>query len=148
MSSKLVRMVMPGLDAQGASRLGHDQMWPLRNQGDVTSHGGSEVGSHIDSLTFTGCNYPTTVKQAGTLGIDGSNTLKSTGMELSLNTSLGTCVVTTNGSHFGVLTEGAPAVLDLNSAPLHRTGGNFLCGTWGNLTGTYTFNTPSTLLVD
>ena len=124
-------------------KCGHSKL-----EGDITSHGGAEVGSHIDSLTFTECNYPTTVKQAGTLGIDGSNTLKSTGIELSLATSIGTCVVTTNGSHFGVLTEGTPAVLDLNSAPLHRTAGNFLCGTWGNLTGTYTFTTPSTLLVD
>jgi hypothetical protein len=117
-------------------------------EGTVESHGGAEVTGNISSLTFTECNYATTVKNAGSLGINNTNGVKSTGAEVSIATSIGTCVFTTNGTAVGSLTEGAGASLDINSSKIPRTGGNFLCGSSGTWTGNYSVTTPSSLWVD
>ena len=117
-------------------------------KGSVASHGGAEVHGNVSSLTFTGCNYATTVGKAGSLTISGTNAVKSTGAEVSIHTSVGTCVFTTNGTPVGTLTEGTPAVLDINSSKIPRTGGNFLCGSSGEWTGSYDLTTPNDLWVD
>ena len=122
-------------------------------KGKVEAHGaGVNASGNISSLTFTGCNYTTTVETAGSLSINSSNSVSSTGAKVSIATSVGTCVFTTNNTTVGSLTEssetGGKAVLDINSAKIPRTGGNFLCGSSGTWTGNYTVNTPSTLNVD
>jgi hypothetical protein len=61
---------------------------------------------------------------------------------------VGECVFTFNGTQIGTLTSGNPAKLDVSSAKIPRTGGNFLCGSSGTWTGSYTVNTPSSLYVD
>ena len=122
-------------------------------EGKVESHGAaSTAGGKISSLTFSSCNYPTTVKKAGSLeihGLGGGNgTLTSTGAEIEIATSVGTCIFTTSATDVGTLTGGTTAKLDIASAKIPRTGGNFLCGSTGTWTGSYTVNTPDTLLVD
>lgn len=126
-------------------------------EAQIESHGaGVPASGKLSTLHFTECNYPVTVNKVGTLSVTGTATTgdgtgMSSGIELSLHTSVGTCVVTTSNTDLGTLTgsnnTGGHAVLDLTSAPLHRTGGNFLCGTWGNWTGNYTITSPSSLEV-
>ena len=123
-------------------------------KGEVTAHGaGVKASGPISSLTFTSCNYETTVEGAGTLSIDGTNnSVSSNEAKVSIKTSVGTCVFTTNNTAVGTLTEssetGGNAILDINSSKIPRTGGNFLCGSSGTWTGSYTVNSPTTLNVD
>ena len=117
-------------------------------RGDVTSHGGAEVGAHIDQLTFTECNYPVTVTLNGTISINGSNVVKSIGLTIDIHTSVGTCVFTTNSTVIGSLWEGIKAFFRMLLGKLPRTGGNFLCGSSGEWTGDYDLTTPNDLWVD
>lgn len=113
---------------------------------NVEGHGaGNDVTGKLSSLTFTGCNYTTTVKNAGSLAVNSSNGVSSTGASVEVTTSVGTCVFTTNNTSVGSLTEGSSSTLDINSAKIPRTGGNFLCGSSGTLTGSYS---GSSLWVD
>lgn len=123
----------------------------------VEQHGPSVTVKGKNSLlTFTGCNYEVTVKTAGSLELHGTSTtgnaaLTSLGAEISIHTSIGTCIFTTNSTVIGEITgsnhTGGNAVLDLNSAKIPRTGGNFLCGSSGTWTGSYAIGTPSTFEV-
>jgi hypothetical protein len=114
----------------------------------VQQHGAVSAGGSVTSLTFTGCNYGITITKGGFQIIHPNGTITSIGAEIDIHTSVGKCVFTTNNTTIGVLTEGAPAVHDINSAKIPRTGGNFLCGSSGTLTGSYTITTPSSLWVD
>lgn len=119
----------------------------------IEQHGSSiAAGGPLTNLTMTECNYTVTVKNAGSVQVEAGGTLKSTGGEVSIATSVGTCVFTTNGTDVGTGTgtksTGGHAVLDINSAKIPRTGGNFLCGSSGTLTGSYTITTPATLFLD
>jgi hypothetical protein len=127
--------------------------------GSVESHGAAVTTKfNLSKLTFTGCNFVYTVKKAGSLEIhtdnsavnDGNGTLTWTGAEISAATSVGTCIFTTSATDIGTITgsDSVNAVLDINSAKIPRTGGNFLCGSSATLTGNYTITTPSTLTVD
>ena len=119
-------------------------------EGNVESHGGSTVGGNVDHLTFGSCNYEVTITSAGSLTVEpvsptGNGTVKSTGANISIHTSVGTCTFTTNGTDVGTLTGGTGAVMNINSAKIPRTGGNFLCGSTGTWTGKYTVSNPATL---
>ena len=116
--------------------------------GTVIAHGGGSEIIAVSSMTLTGCNYPVTIKNKGSLAINSSNAVTSTGAEVSIATSVGTCVFTTNGTTIGSITEGSNASLDVNSAKIPRTGGNFLCGSSGTWKGSYDFTTPNDLWVD
>jgi hypothetical protein len=125
-------------------------------EGKVESHG-KEVtaGGKISTLDFSECNFPTKVVKAGSLEAhatsEGDGTLTSTGAEISVETSVGTCIFTTNSTSIGTLTGSfttlGNATLDINSSKIPRTGGSFLCGSSGTWTGSYKFTTPSVLLV-
>ncbi len=118
-------------------------------KGEITAHGGeAPVSGDITSLTFTECNYPTTVESAGTLSINSENKVTSNGAKVSIATSVGTCVFTTNNTSVGTLAEGENAALNINSSKIPRTGGNFLCGSSGTWTGSYDLTTPNDLWVD
>lgn len=104
----------------------------------------------IDTFTMKNCNYAVTVSNAGeaethATGTTGDGTETSTGMNISIHTSVGICTFTTNGTDIGTIDGGTPAVLNINSAKIPRTGGNFLCGASGTLTGNFTITSPSTL---
>jgi hypothetical protein len=136
--------------------------------GTITSQGAAQtIKSTLSSFTFTECNYPTTVKKAGTLEIHSikkgitphetcavnycSGTVTSSGTELEMSTSVGTCIFTTASTAIGVLTgtdaTGSTAVLDI-SGKIPRTGGNFLCGSSATWTGSYSFTSPDSLWID
>lgn len=124
-------------------------------KGTVEKHTTSNAGGKLSSWTFAGCNYVTTVESAGSLEIDTTNRVISKGAKISMTTSVGTCIFTTNavtGTEIGAFTDshetGGHAVQDINSAKIPRTGGNFLCGSSATWTGNFTFHTPSRLYVD
>ena len=118
-------------------------------KGSVEVHGaGKDISMTLSLLTLTGCNYHTTVKNAGGLEITSANAVISRGMEFSINTSVGTCSFSTNYTPIGSLTEGGNVSWDINSAKIPRTGGNFLCGSSYTWTGGYDFTTPNDLWVD
>ncbi|HXR61107.1 MAG TPA: hypothetical protein VN732_07270, partial [Solirubrobacterales bacterium] len=121
---------------------------------------------------FGGCNFPVTVIKKGSLevhpikkpeagkaheactaaqGDTCTGTLTSSGTEVTIATSVGSCIFTTSNTSIGLLTPtpdtGGHATLDINS-PIPRTGGNFLCGSTATWTGNYTVVTPSTLYLD
>jgi hypothetical protein len=115
----------------------------------IEQHGESvSAGGKFSSLTFTSCNYTVTVNSAGSVAMDAGGVVKSTGAQVSIATSVGTCVFATNNTTVGTGTGGEGAQLDINSAKIPRTGGNFLCGSSGTLTGSYTVTSPSTLFLD
>lgn len=121
-------------------------------KGKVEQHGtGVTVKGNVSALTFSSCNYSVTVNKAGSLEVHettgGNGTVTSSGAEISIHTSVGTCVFTTTSTDIGSLTGGAPAKLDIESAKIPRTGGNFLCGSSGTWTGNYTVTSPSDLYV-
>ena len=116
----------------------------------VEQHGAANAGGKVSSLTFTGCNYSTTVIKPGSLEITSSNAILSKGFEIAIHTSVGTCIITTfeTGTNVGTLSEGKNASWNINAAKIPRTGGNFLCGSSMTWTGSYDFTTPNDLWVD
>lgn len=134
--------------------------------GQVVAHGTSNEQTVVIELSTHSvgeCNYSVTIKSAGTLEIhpieddlsgdvEHTGTVTSSGTEMSISTSVGTCVFTTNNTDIGTLTgsddTGGHATIDHLSTKLPRTGGNFLCGSSGTLTGGYTITTPTKLWVD
>ena len=119
----------------------------------VESHGaGVTAKGPISSLTFSECNFPVSVKKAGTLEVHatsgGNGTLTSSGAEITIETSIANCIFTTSNTDVGTVTGGTTAVLDINSAAIPRTGHSVFCGSSGTWTGSYTVNTPDTLLID
>jgi hypothetical protein len=129
-------------------------------EGKIESHGaGVNVGGKVSKLTFTNCGTDhVTVKQAGSLSVTSAGTLFSTGAEISITRTQSpvthlTCVYTTNNTHIGNLTDthernGAKATLHVLNSSIPRTGGSFLCGSFGELTGSYTVHTPGVLYID
>jgi hypothetical protein len=117
-------------------------------KGQVEQHGVlGDAGGWISSWTFTGCNYALQVKKSGSLKFTSTNDVISSGAEIIIPTSVGSCVYTTSGTSIGTLTEGVKATLDINSSKVPRTGGNFLCGSSATWTGSFTFAAPYELYV-
>jgi len=124
-------------------------------EGNVETFTSSRAGGKVSSLTFGECNYPVTVLKPGSLEIHGGEsnrgTVTSSGAEITIQTSVGDCIFTTNGTDVGTLTgsnlTAGNATLDINSATIPRTGGEFFCGSSGIWTGSYKVTTPSTLVV-
>jgi hypothetical protein len=140
-------------------------------EGNVEQHGTSVTARGKNtSLTFSECNFPVKVEAAGSeiwhairpniqphttcLSTDTDTclgTVTSTEAKVTIETSVGNCTFTTNETSVGTLTTTSTtkgnAVLDI-SGTIPRTGGNFLCGSSGTWTGSYTINTPSSLWVD
>jgi hypothetical protein len=122
----------------------------------VESHGAAVTAKGaISSLTFSECNFPVKVLKAGAIEIhekQGSGnldgTLTSSGAEITIETSIANCLFTTSNSDIGTLTGGTTATLDINSVGIPRTGHSVFCGSKGTWTGSYTVNTPDTLLVE
>jgi phage baseplate assembly protein gpV len=121
--------------------------------GKVENHGaGITAGGKLSSFTLSECNYPMTTLKAGSIEIhstgSGNGTLTWSGGEITWESSIANCILTTAGTDLGTLTGGSPAKLDINSAGIPRTGHSFFCGQSSTWTGSFTFTTPSTLLVD
>jgi hypothetical protein len=128
-------------------------MYQLHFRRQSRKHGVSTTAEgKLSKLAFSGCNYQLTVKKAGSLAFhatsEGNGTLTWTGGEFAMHTSVGECIFTTNGTDIGTITGGTGAKLDIDSVHIPRTGGSFFCGSSLEWTGSYTFSTPSTLLLD
>lgn len=122
-------------------------------EASVSQHGSSiTAGSKVTSLTFTECNYAATVSNGGSTEVHANGAYTSTGISVTVHTSVGSCIFTTNATQLGIGTDtkatGSNAEIDFNSAKIPRTGGNFLCGSSATLTGNFTITTPSTLFLD
>jgi len=142
-------------------------------EGPISHHGtATTVDGIIETLSFSECNFPVTVLKSGSLELHAIKpnkephetcedtpstpdncwgTLTSTGAEVTIATSVGSCVFTTNGTSVGTITgtaqTGGSGVLDIKGT-IPRTGGNFLCGSSGTWTGSYTVTTPGTVWID
>lgn len=121
----------------------------------VVDHNWFFVRYRIDEIHKTNCNFPVTVEANGTIEMTststtGNGTVTSSGMKFTVHTSVGSCVFTTNNTHIGTLTgsnnTGGNAVLDI-TGKIPRTGGNFLCGSSGTWTASFTATSPSSLEV-
>ena len=127
---------------------------------DVEQHGANvTVAGKVKTHSMSGCNFAVTVKNPGIMeihavgtGTHRTGTLTSSGTEISIATSVGTCVFTTSSTHFGTITPtndtGGHATLDTESAKLPRTGGSFLCGSSATMTGSHTISKPEKLWID
>lgn len=119
----------------------------------VQKHGSTKnAGGAINSLSFTGCNYTMTVKNNGSMDVNGSGYLDLFNTQIVAHTSVGECVFTADsafggGTEMGKLTEGKGAVFDFSPGEIPRTGGSFFCGSVGHWTGNYTVTTPTELSV-
>ena len=124
--------------------------------GSITGHGaGVTASGPISTMHFKECNFPWTIEITGTWAIHpatptGNGRVTFTGLKISIHTSVGTCVFTTNSTEIGTLTgsnnTGGKATIDL-TGKIPRTGGNFLCGSSATWTGSYTINSPASLEV-
>lgn len=136
----------------GTIKCGHSEV-----EGSVTSHGSgvTAIGS-ISKLTFTNCTNgkPTSpVVNRGTLEVhytSGSNgTATSNNAEVIIHETLvGTCIFKTKNTDIGTVVGGTTAKLEINSSTIPQSGGNPFCPSSATWTGTYTVNTPDTLLLD
>jgi hypothetical protein len=128
-------------------------------EGKVEQHGmvaGTTVnaGGKVSSLTFSGCTggTMTPVINPGTLVINSKAEVYSNGLEFTAHTSVGECIFTSANTKLGIFNSSAndtsSATWGLGSATVHRTGGSFFCGTWGTLTGSYTFAQPLPLYLN
>jgi hypothetical protein len=130
-------------------------------EGNVEKHGaGVTAGGIVSKLTFTNCNFPVKVLKNGSLEIHPINcnaakyctgTLTSTGAEVTIETSIASCIFATASTDLGTLTgtddTKGHATLDI-SAEIPRTGHSFFCGSKGIWTGSYTVKTPSSLWIN
>jgi hypothetical protein len=126
-------------------------------RGTVESHGAGPVKITLSGGGYALCGFQHYVLKRGTLEVhtdgaseDGNGTVTSTGMEITLNSSVGHCVFTSSSTYMGTITgsDTGNAVWDTDSATIPKTGGSFLCGASATLTGSFTITTPSTLSVD
>jgi hypothetical protein len=138
---------------------------------NLTSQGTTATAKfNVSTLDFTECNFPTKVEAGGTLELHAikkgvtphatcdhvqnvycNGTLTSSGAKVTITTSVGTCTFTTTNTPVGISTgtdtTGGKAKLDI-AGNIPRTAGNFLCGSSGVWTGSYTIDSPSTLWLD
>lgn len=119
----------------------------------VVQHGSSiTAGSQLSNLTFSECNFAVHARKGGTTEVHSKGTFTSSGMDVVVTSSVGECIFTTTNTDLGTATSseetGGNSVIDFNSAKIPRTAGNFLCGSYGTLTGSYTITTPSTVFLD
>jgi hypothetical protein len=133
-------------------------------EGTITSQGSAVTASGpVNLLTFTECNFPTTVITNGSLiahtdvpNEKGNALLTSKGAEVLVHTSVGTCTFATSnageGTPIGTLTgstsTGKTATFDINSSKIPVIAGGFLCGSSGIWEGSYEVTTPDNLNVD
>jgi hypothetical protein len=111
---------------------------------------GVDAGGKLSTLHFGSCNYSVTTPaetKLGTFRINSASEVFSSGTEITVHTSIGECVYTTNNTKLFTLTEGFNPVLHHGSAGIPRSGGSFFCGSTGTWTGTYWITNPSYLEV-
>ncbi|HEX5990298.1 MAG TPA: hypothetical protein VFY75_08815 [Solirubrobacterales bacterium] len=123
--------------------------------GTVSQHGsGVTVKGSIATLDFSECSFPVTVLANGSLEAhkpsgSSNGTLTSSEAKITIHGPFGiNCLYETNGTDVGTLTPGTTAKLDIDSSLIPRTGDSAFCGAAGEWTGSYTVNTPDTLLID
>jgi len=130
--------------------------------GHIVGEDASGIDVEITTEKFTDCgSNHITVVHAGSLEIrtqsgssNGNGTLVSSGAEISIQvTSLGlTCVYTTSSTHLGTVTgsknTGGKAKAHVDSVAIPRTGGSFFCGSSGEITGSYSVESPTYLDID
>jgi hypothetical protein len=141
--------------------------------GKVESHGsGVTAKGNLTALSFSECNFPVTVEAFGSLEVhpvttnaenkvvacasgECTGTLTSTGAKVKIHTSVGECVFTTENTDVGLITPtndtGGTATFDIGAhgtGKIPRTAGNFLCGSSGQWTGSYSVTVPDSLYID
>ncbi|HEX5990076.1 MAG TPA: hypothetical protein VFY75_07680 [Solirubrobacterales bacterium] len=122
--------------------------------GSISTHGVEvPAGGSISTLDFGECSFPVTVVAGGSLETHatsgGNGTVTSSGAKITIHGPFGiNCLYQTSNTDVGTLTGGTTAKLDLDSSLVPRTGDSAFCGSSAVWTGSYTVNTPDTLLLD
>ncbi|HEY6730127.1 MAG TPA: hypothetical protein VI039_03790 [Solirubrobacterales bacterium] len=125
-------------------------------EAEIETHGESvTAGGKVTSLTFSECNQHVTVVSKGTLEFHatsgGNGTITSSGAKVTVQftTIFGNvhCVFGTSNTDFGSLTasasESGNAAFDIDSLSIPVVEGSFLCGSSGEVTGSYKVTTPT-----
>jgi hypothetical protein len=108
------------------------------------------ITDSIESLTWTGCTFPTTTTKLGKLTVEKitgthNGTVKGDSeIGVTMNTVFfGSCVYgVIAGTDLGTLTEGKPATFDANAVAIKLTGSAFACPETAKWTATYTLTEP------
>ncbi|HEX5988909.1 MAG TPA: hypothetical protein VFY75_01680 [Solirubrobacterales bacterium] len=122
--------------------------------GNVTEQGSGITIKIPFSFQLGSCSFPVTITVSGTLIfhvriIPPRIKVTVTGLKFTIHGPFGiNCLYEANETELGTLTEGTTAKLDIESALIPRTGDSAFCGSFGELTGSLTVNTPDTLLAD
>ncbi|HEX5984426.1 MAG TPA: hypothetical protein VFY69_09495 [Solirubrobacterales bacterium] len=127
-------------------------------EGNLETHSATGTAKgEIDVLTFTGCDYPVTVKAKGSLEVHkdtkvgaetGDGILTSSGAVITIHGPFGiNCEYETNNTEVGTLTGGHDAIIHVDTSAIPRVRDSAFCGNFGEWTGTYTVTHPTTLEV-
>ena len=123
------------------------------SSGPVTTNNETHAQGTLSALTFGKCTQHTAVKNAGSLTINQSGEVFTTGSRVEVVvTGIATCFYGQEGAtavKIGTLTGGTTAKLAVNTTTLQRLAGSntFFCASAGTWTGSYVVTTPDTLLV-
>ncbi len=122
--------------------------------GEITNEGSEteEVEGSVESLTWSGCTFPTTTLETGPIKVDriaGTSNGTVTAVKqfrVTINTIFfGSCIYgITAGVSIGDFTEGKPGVFHAVKAVAEKfSGSNFACPSTSNWTGTYVVTKPA-----
>ena len=119
--------------------------------GVTTNETGETVNGEVKSLTFSKCNCEVKVLKTGTLSINASSVLKSSGAEVTAtcSTIFGSvhCIYATSNTELGSLKGGTTATLEISSKDIPRLSTNGLCDPTANWDANYSVDNPDTLNV-
>ncbi|HET7418627.1 MAG TPA: hypothetical protein VFJ61_13475 [Solirubrobacterales bacterium] len=126
--------------------------------GTVKGHGSSATAIvSLSTLTFSKCTggeptspvgFPGSLELHLTTAPNGTTT-SSGAVVIIHKTLVGSCSFRTNEkpADIGTFTGGTPAKLDIGSSPIPQGSNNMFCPSSANLSGTYTFTSPGSLLL-
>jgi hypothetical protein len=125
-------------------------------EGKLTANNANHAAGSVSKLTFSGCNYEVTVKNAGSLTLE-NTTVRSFNAEIIVHTSVGACTFKTgtSGVIIGMLEDthvtGGAARMNINNSKI-PVSGSFLCSypetSYGEWEGSYTISSPNPLYED
>ena len=145
------------LETTGGSTLDTCTGSTVSGKTTTTAATGAAVTGNVETLTWTGCTFPTATTATGSLEIShiastDNGTLRGKGQEVTINTGLfGACTYGTSatgtGTHLGTVVGGKPAKLTINTiVPLTKNESG-LCPAEARWTASYTVTKPAEMWV-
>jgi hypothetical protein len=142
------------LETTGGSTLDTCTGSTVSGKTTTTAATGAAVTGNVETLTWTGCTFPTTTITKGTLEIKhisgtDNGTLTGKGQEVTINTGFfGACTYGTGaGTDLGTVVGGNPAKITINAlVPLTKNESG-LCPAEARWTASYTVTKPNPVYV-